>query len=133
MKIINYSMLAILAVGTLAPSIAQAQAGYRLCGQISVNGPVKIGLLKQVDDTVSNNNYNQKCDEAIKNTKDMIESNTELKAMQWEKIKKSLCDDVGNRGFVNIGQSPDLCDNMGPKYIYKVTKQGTANTTYEKQ
>ncbi len=133
MKIINYTMLAILTVSTLAPIISQAQAGYRLCGQISVNGPVKIGLLKQVDVTASNNNYNQKCDEAIKNTKDIIESNTELKAMQWEKIKKSLCDDVGNRGFVNIGQSPDLCDNMGPKYIYKVTKQGTANATYEKQ
>ena len=133
MKIINYSMLAIIAVGTLVPSITQAQAGYRLCGQISVNGSVKIGLLKKVDDTVSNNNYNQKCDEAIKDTKDMIESNTELKAMQWEKIKKSLCDDVGNRGFVNVGQSPDLCDNMVSKYIYKVMKQGKANTTYEKQ
>lgn len=131
MKIINQSLLAFLTVCALAPNIAQAQSGSRLCGHVSVDGPVKVGLLYEARQKDAS--YNKQCDEAIKETMDKIESNPQLKAMHWEKVKKATCEDIGNRGFVNKGQSPDMCDNMEAKQAYKVMKQGEANATYEKQ
>ncbi len=130
MKIINYSMLAIIAISTLAPSIAQAQSGSRLWGHISVNGPVKIGLLYEARQKDAS--YNKQCEEAIKGMMDRIQSNPQLKAMQWETVKKNTCEDIGNRGFANKGQSPDICDNMEAKHGYTVMKQGEANAVYEK-
>jgi hypothetical protein len=131
MKIVNYSMLAILAASALAPSLAQAQSGSRLCGHVAIETPVKIGLLYEArDDDAS---YHKQCDQAIKETMDKINGNAQLKTMKWAEIKRFKCEEVGNMGFINPGQSPDICDNMKTKHGYKVMKQGNANATYEKQ
>jgi hypothetical protein len=131
MKIVNYSMLAILALGTLAPSLALAQSGSRLCGYVAIETPTKIGLLYEArDDDAS---YHKQCDVAINETMDKINGNAQLKTMKWKKIERFKCEEVGNMGFINPGQSPDICDNMAAKQGYKVMKQGKANATYEKQ
>ena len=131
MKIVNYSMLAILALGALAPSLAQAQKGSRLCGFVAIETPTKIGLLYEArKDDVS---YDLECQTAIHETRDKIKGNAQLKTMKWKKIEHFKCEEVGNMGFINPGQSPDICDNMQTKKGYKVMKQGNANATYEMQ
>jgi hypothetical protein len=40
---------------------------------------------------------------------------------------------VGNKGFVNQGESADICDKMEAKVGYKVTKAGAASASYAKQ
>jgi hypothetical protein len=120
-----------LALGALVPSLAQAQSGSRLCGQVAIETPTKIGLLYEArDDDAS---YHKQCEEAINKTMDSIKGNAQLKTMKWKKIERFKCEEVGNMGFVNPGQSPDICDNMEAKQGYKVMKQGKANATYEKQ
>lgn len=131
MKAFNKTLLALFAVSALAPSIAQAQSGSRLCGHVSVNGAVKIGLLYEA--RTKDATYKKQCDQAISDTKDAINKNPQLKAMQWETITRNTCEDVGNKGFVNNGQSADICENMEAKKPYKVTKQGSGNAIYEKQ
>jgi hypothetical protein len=131
MKIIHYPVLAMLALGALVPSLAQAQSGSRLCGHVAIETPTKIGLLYEArDDDAS---YHQQCEEAINKTMDSIKGNAQLKTMKWKKIERFKCEEVGNMGFVNPGQSPDICDKMEAKQGYKVMKQGSANATYEKQ
>jgi hypothetical protein len=131
MKIIHYPVLAILALGALAPSLALAQSGSRLCGYVAIETPTKIGLLYEArDDDAS---YHKQCAEAIDETMDKIKGNAQLKTMNWKKIERFKCEEVGNMGFINPGQSPDICDNMQAKQGYKVMKQGKANATYEKQ
>ena len=131
MKIIHYPVLAMLALGALVPSLAQAQSGSRLCGHVAIETPTKIGLLYEArDDDAS---YHKQCEEAINKTMDSIKGNAQLKTMKWKKIERFKCEEVGNMGFVNPGQSPDICDNMEAKQGYKVMKQGKANATYEKQ
>lgn len=125
-------MLALLVVGALSPAIAQAQSGSRLCGHVAVDTPMKIGLLYEArDDDAS---YHKQCDEAIEKTKQKIQENAQLKGMNWKMIKRFKCEEVGNMGFVNKGQSADICDSMEAKGKgYKITKQGAANAVYEKQ
>jgi hypothetical protein len=131
MKIIHYPVLAMLALGTLVPSLAQAQSGSRLCGHVAIETPTKIGLLYEArDDDAS---YHRQCDEAIDKTMDKINGNAQLKTMKWKTIKRFKCEEVGNMGFINPGQSPDICENMQAKQGYKVMKQGSANATYEKE
>lgn len=131
MKLIHYPVLAMLAIGALVPSLAQAQSGSRLCGYVAIETPTKIGLLYEArDDDAS---YHKQCEEAINKTMDSIKGNAQLKTMKWKKIERFKCEEVGNMGFVNPGQSPDICDAMQAKQGYKVMKQGKANATYEKQ
>ena len=131
MKLIHYPVFAMLALGAFVPSLAQAQTGSRLCGHVAIETPSKIGLLYEAKE--EDNNYREQCDKAIQETKDSINSNAQLKTMKWKKIERSKCEDVGNMGFTNPGQSPDMCDNMQAKQIYKVMKESKANATYEKQ
>jgi len=112
-------------------SQAQAQSGSRLCGHVAVDTPMKIGLLYEARDNDAS--YHKQCDEAISKTWDSINKNPQLQAMKWRQIKRWKCEDVGNLGFVNPGQSSDICDNMDAKVGYKVMKQGAGNATYEKQ
>jgi hypothetical protein len=115
----------------LACSQAQAQDGSRLCGYITVNSPTKIGFLYEAhtgDDT-----YSKQCDDAISKAMGSIINNPQLKSMQWEKVQKYTCQYVANEGFINYGENPDICSSMESKYLYKVTKQGEAKATYEKQ
>ena len=131
MKIIHYPVFAMLALGALVPSLAQAQSGSLLCGHVAIETPTKIGLLYEArDDDAS---YYKQCKEAISKTMDKINGNAQLKSMKWKKIERFKCEEVGNMGFVNPGQSPDICDAMQAKQGYKVMKQGSANATYEKQ
>ena len=129
MKIIHYPVLAVLALGALAPSLAQAQSGSRLCGHVAIETPTKIGLLYEAryDDAL----YQKKCEEAIQETMNKIIGNKQLKTMKWKKIERFTCEAVGNMGFINPGQSPDICDNMKAEQGYKVMKQGKENATYE--
>jgi hypothetical protein len=130
MKIINYPLLAILTLGALAPSLALAQSGSRLCGHVAIETPTKIGLLYEArDDDAS---YHEQCAKAITETMDTINGNAQLKSMKWKTIERFNCEEVGNMGFINPGQSPDICDNMEAKQGYKVMKQGKAKATYEK-
>jgi hypothetical protein len=131
MKTLNKTLLALLTVSALIPSITQAQSGSRLCGYVAIETPTKIGLLYEARDDDSN--YHYQCDQAIEKTSKSIQKNPQLKAMKWNLIKRFKCEEVGNMGFVNKGQSPDICDNMEAHNAYKVMKQGTANATYEKQ
>jgi hypothetical protein len=131
MKTINKTLLALLAVSALAPSISQAQSGSRLCGYVAIETPTKIGLLYEARDDDAN--YHYVCDQAIDTTWQKIQKNPQLKAMKWNLIKRFKCEEVGNMGFINKGQSPDICDNMESHNAYKVMKQGPANATYEKQ
>ena len=129
MKTIHYPVLAMLALGALVPSLAQAQSGSRLCGHVAIETPTKIGLLYEArDDDAS---YHKQCEEAIQDTMNKINGNKQLKTMKWKKIERFKCEEVGNMGFINPGQSPDICDNMEAKQGYKVMKQGKANATYE--
>ncbi len=131
MKIIHYPVLAMLALGALAPSLAQAQSGSRLCGHVAIDTPTKIGLLFEArDDDAS---YHEVCAKAINETMDKINGNPQLKAMKWKTIERFKCEEVGNMGFVNAGESPDICDRMQTKKGYKVMKQGKAYATYEMQ
>jgi hypothetical protein len=132
MKTFNKTMLALLVVGALSPAIAQAQSGSRLCGHVAVETPMKIGLLYEARD--GDASYHKQCDEAIDQTWKKIQENAQLKGMNWKQIKRTKCEEVGNMGFVNNGQSADICENMEAKGKgYKVTKQGAANAVYEKQ
>ncbi|HQS38578.1 MAG TPA: hypothetical protein PK571_10160 [Methylotenera sp.] len=131
MKTLHKTLLALLTVSALAPSIAQAQSGSRLCGYVAIETPTKIGLLYEARDDDSN--YHYQCDQAIEKTSKSIQKNPQLKAMKWNLIKRFKCEEVGNMGFVNKGQSSDICDNMEAHNAYKVMKQGTANAIYEKQ
>jgi len=130
MKIINRTLIAILTVCSLGSSLAHAQPGSRLCGEISVNGPLKIGFLYKANQ--KDVSVNRQCDEVIKTSIQKIESNPQFKAMQWEKVYQQVCDDIGKKGFVSNGQSPDICDSMDSKILYKVTKQGEGKAIFEK-
>jgi hypothetical protein len=130
MKVINRTLISILTVCSLASSLAHAKSGSRLCGVISVNGPIKIGLLYQTRQKDASTN--KQCEGAIEFAIKNIESNTELKAMQWENVFQKVCDDIGKKGFVSNGQSPDICDSMDNKTLYKITKQGEGKAIYEK-
>jgi hypothetical protein len=131
MKTLNKTLLALLTVSALIPSIAQAQSGSRLCGYVAIETPTKIGLLYEARDDDAD--YHYVCDQAIEKTKQSIQKNPQLKAMEWKQIKRFKCEEVGNMGFVNKGQSPDICDNMESHNAYKIIKPGSANATYEKQ
>ncbi len=131
MKTLNKTLLAPLTVSALIPSIAQAQSGSRLCGYVAIETPTKIGLLYEARDDDAN--YHYVCDQAIEETSKSIQKNPQLKAMKWKLIKRFKCEEVGNMGFVNKGQSPDICDNMESHNAYKIMKPGSANATYEKQ
>lgn len=131
MKNFNKTLLTLIAVITLAPSIAQAQSGSRLCGHVAIETPTKIGLLFEARDDDAN--YHYQCDQAIDTTWQKIQKNPQLQAMKWKQIKRFKCEEVGNMGFVNKGQSPDICDNMESHNGYKVMKQGSGNASYEKQ
>jgi hypothetical protein len=131
MKIFNKTLLALIVAGAISPTIAQAQSGSRLCGHVAVETPMKIGLLYEARDNDAT--YHKQCDEAIDKTWKKIQGNAQLKAMNWKQIKRFKCEEVGNMGFVNQGQSADICDNMENKQGYKITKQGAANAVYEKQ
>ena len=103
MKIIHYPVLAILALGALAPSLALAQSGSRLCGYVAIETPTKIGLLYEArDDDAS---YHKQCAEAIDETMDKIKGNAQLKTMNWKKIERFKCEEVGDMGFINPGQN----------------------------
>lgn len=130
MKIINRTLIAILTVCSLEFSLAHAQSGSRLCGEISVSGPLKIGFLYKANQ--KDVSVNRQCDEVIKTSIQKIESNPQFKAMQWEKVYQQVCDDIGKKGFVSNGQSPDICDSMDSKILYKVTKQGEGKAIFEK-
>jgi len=131
MKVLNKTLFALLAIAAIAPSIAQAQSGSRLCGHVAVETPIKIGLLYEARD--GDASYHYQCDQAIDTTWQKIQKNAQLKAMNWKVIKRFKCEEVGNMGFVNNGQSSDICENMEAKKGYKVLKQGSGNATYEKQ
>lgn len=132
MKTFNKTILALLVVGALSPAISQAQSGSRLCGHVAVETPMKIGLLYEARD--ADDSYHAQCDEAIDKTWKKIKGNAQLKAMNWKQIKRFKCEEVGNMGFVNKGQSADICENMDAKGKgYKITKQGADNAVYEKQ
>ena len=131
MKNFNKTLLTLIAVITLAPRIAQAQSGSRLCGHVAIETPTKIGLLFEARDDDAN--YHYQCDQAIDTTWQKIQKNPQLQAMKWKQIKRFKCEEVGNMGFVNKGQSPDICDNMESHNGYKVMKQGSGNASYEKQ
>lgn len=120
-----------LAVSAIAPSLAQAQSGSRLCGHVAVETAVKVGLLYEARDKDAS--YHKQCDEAIDQTWKKIQANQQLNSMKWKQIKRYKCEEVGNMGFVNKGQSADICENMEAKQGYKITKQGPANAVYEKQ
>lgn len=131
MKTLNKTLLALLTISALIPSIAQAQSGSRLCGYVAIETPTKIGLLYEARDDDAD--YHYVCDQAIEKTSQSIQKNPQLKAMKWKQIKRFKCEEVGNMGFVNKGQSPDICDNMESHNAYKIMKPGSANATYEKQ
>ena len=97
---------------------------------MAIETPTKIGLLYEArDDDAS---YHKQCDEAIQETIYKINGNAQLKTMKWKTIERFTCEAVGNMGFINPGQNPDICDNMEAKQGYKVMKQGNAYATYEK-
>jgi hypothetical protein len=98
---------------------------------VAIETPSKIGLLYEARDDDAD--YHEVCDKAISETMDKINGNAQLKTMKWKTIERFECEEVGNMGFVNPGQSPDICDNMASKQGYKVMKQGKANASYEKQ
>jgi hypothetical protein len=131
MKIVNYSMLAILAASALAPGIAQAQKDSRLCGRVAIETPTKIGLLYEA--RKNDVSYDLDCDTAIHESEDKINGDAQLKTLKWKKIEHFKCEEVGNMGFINPGESPDICDNMQSKKGYKVMKNGNASATYELQ
>jgi hypothetical protein len=47
--------------------------------------------------------------------KSEIDQNRQRKAMQWQKVRKESCENVGNKGFVNAGESADICETMEAK------------------
>jgi hypothetical protein len=110
---------------------AHAQSGSRLCGFIAVETPNKVGLLYEA--RTKDASYKKQCDEAISKMKQKIDTTPQLKAMTWQEVKRWSCEDVGNKGFVNQGESSDICDKMEAKVGYKVTKAGAASATYAKQ
>lgn len=123
--------LAATALLVLSAGQAQAQSGSRVCGHIAVETPNKIGLLYET--RKKDASYKKQCDEAISKFKKVIESTPQLKAMKWQEVKNDTCESVGNKGFVNNGESADICDKMEAKQPYKVTKMGAASATYQKQ
>lgn len=129
-KICHASLTTIMLVGLFSTQ-AQAQSGSRLCGHVAVDTPTKIGLLYEARDNDAS--YHKQCDEAISKTQDAINKNAQLKSMQWKTIKRWKCEEVGNLGFVNKGESADICDKMEAKVPYKVVKQPNASATYTKQ
>jgi len=65
--------------------------------------------------------------------KSEIDKNPQLKAMTWEKVRKATCESVGNKGFVNGGESADICEKMQAKTPYQVTKAGAASAVYTRK
>ncbi len=112
----------------LSPAPAEAQAGSRLCGWIAVETPQKIGLLYEA--RRKDASYGKQCDQAIDAMWKKIQGNPQLKAMKWERIHRATCESVGNRGFVNAGESADICEKMKAKTPYQVTKAGAASAVY---
>jgi hypothetical protein len=123
--------LAAAAMLSLAPAPAEAQSGSRLCGWITVQGPQKVGLLYEA--RTKDASYHKQCDEAISKMESEIAKNPKLKALQWQKVKRETCESVGNKGFVNAGESADICDKMQAKTPYQVTKSGAAAAVYSKK
>jgi hypothetical protein len=123
--------VAATAVLLLTAGQAHAQSGSRLCGFISTDTAGKVGLLYEA--RTKDASYKKQCDEAISKMKKKIDTTPELKSMNWQEVKRWSCEDVGNKGFVNQGESSDICDKMEAKVGYKVVKKGPAAATYEKQ
>ncbi len=123
--------IAATAVLLLTAGQAHAQSGSRLCGFIAVDTPNKVGLLYEA--RTKDASYKKQCDEAISKMKQKIDTTPQLKAMKWQEVKRWTCEDVGNKGFTNQGESADMCEKMEAKVGYKVTKAGAASATYAKQ
>ena len=125
--------LSIAAAAILACTMGQAhaQSGSRLCGFISTDTPGKVGLLYEA--RTKDASYKKQCDEAIIKMKHKIDTTPDLKAKNWQEVKRWSCEDVGNKGFVNQGESADICDKMEAKVGYKVIKKGPAAAEYTKQ
>lgn len=123
--------LAAVAMFTLSPTPAEAQSGSRLCGWIAVETPQKMGLLYEA--RTKDASYGKQCDEAIDAMWKTINGNPQLKAMKWKKVRKESCESVGNKGFVNAGESADICEKMTAKTPYQVTKAGSASAVYTKK
>lgn len=124
--------LSITASLLLALATSQAQASSRLCGYVAVKTPTKIGLLMEV--RTESKSYKSKCDAALSKAMDIINNNPQLKSMQWQEKEGDACQRVANEGFINKDENPDICDTtMIVDNFYKITKQGEAKATYEKQ
>jgi hypothetical protein len=123
--------IAATAVLLLTAGQAHAQSGSRLCGFISTDTAGKVGLLYEA--RTKDASYKKQCDEAISRMKKKIETTAELKAKNWQEVKRWTCEDVGNKGFVNPGESADICEKMEAKVGYKVVKKGPAAAEYTKQ
>ena len=124
-----------LTIGTtmlLALANSQAYASPRLCGYIAVDNPSKLGILAEFSDNDSL--YHQKCDQALDQAWNKIQSNAQLKAQNWRKIYRNKCWDVGKQGFINPGDDADLlCNNMDSDNGYKITKMGGSTAAFAKQ
>lgn len=124
--------LTVSATMLLALASSQAFASPRLCGYIAVDNPNKMGILAEFSDNDSL--YHQKCDQALDQSWNKIQSNAQLKTMNWRKIYRNKCYDVAKQGFLNQGDNADLlCNNMDSDNGYKVTKMGGNAAAFEKQ
>jgi len=124
--------LSITATILLALASGQTFASPRLCGYIAVDNPGKIAILAEFSDNDSL--YHKKCDQAVDDSWKKIQDNEQLQPLNWKKIYRNKCYDVGKQGFLNQGDSADLlCDNMDSDNGYKVTKKGSAAAVFEKQ
>ncbi len=124
--------IAMTAAVLLALGTSQAFASPRLCGYIAVDNPGKIGILAEFSDNDSL--YHKKCDQAIDDSWKKIQGNAQLQPLNWRKIYRNKCYDVGKQGFLNQGDGADLlCDNMNSDNGYKITKKGADAAVFEKQ
>jgi len=123
-----------LAFLTLVPGQASAQSGSRLCGYVSIGPALKIGLLYEA--RTKDASYSKQCSTAISEFWDAIKKDATLSALTWEKISKKSCEHVGKLGLAYTQSSGnlknDICDKMTAKKAYKVMKQGTQPTTFER-
>lgn len=120
--------VAAVAMLSLSPAPVEAQSGSRLCGWIAIETPQKMGLLYEA--RKSEAMYDMKCDAAVSSFMQKINANPQLKAMKWEKVHKATCESVGQKGFINAGESPDICEKMKANKPYQVTKAGSASAVY---
>ena len=116
----------------LAVASSQAYASPRLCGYIAVDNPGKIGILAEFSDNDSL--YHKKCDQALDDAWNKIQTTAALQPMNWRKITRTKCYDVARQGFLNPGDNADLlCNNMDSDNGYKITKKPGQTAVFEKQ